>query len=51
MSSKGSILIEIDGFDDFIKARGIGKRSKAKSFQKAKISVDAVMKKLHEDIK
>lgn len=48
---KEFISIENDGFNDFIKARGIGKRSKAKSFQKAKISVDAVMKKLHEDIK
>ena len=45
------ILIEIDVFDDFIRAHGIGKRSEVKSFRKFEILVEAITKKLHEDIK
>ncbi|KAG4385879.1 hypothetical protein AAZX31_12G168400 [Glycine max] len=36
VSSKGDISIRIDGFDNFIKACGIGKRSEARCFRKLK---------------
>ena len=52
MPSKGVISIRIDGSNKFLKACGIGKLAlRNRIFSRVEVSVDVVIKKLHEDIK